>query len=285
MRWFSKNESDPSKSAWSYSATGILWRIVPSSLGYFIGEDRDTSTKRVSFFCVNRVTGETCWSGKNFSEPWWIGIEAVSGSTVFLHEYATPDMPDHKKIHAVDLLTGDVVWSNHELKLLFAHDDRVYAVQELFDKRIFFALDIATGAVVSEIDRENLNSLQRTLPDDPGQHVMYPLPASEVSLDSKAHANIQFALSKVNNPVLPEYLVRKNFMIVAYYENLDSTGTGFQQHLSVHSLNQRKILFRDIILNRAVIPVPDSFFCIDDFMYYVREKKTLMAVDLSGIGG
>ena len=285
MRWFSKNDSDPSNAAWSYSTTGILWRIVPSSLGYFIGEDRDTSAKRVSFFCVNRVTGETCWSGKSFSEPWWIGIEAVCGSTVFLHEYATPDMPDHKKIHAVDLLTGDVVWSNQELKLLFAHDDRVYAVQEHFDRRIFFALDIATGAVVSEIDRENLNALQRTLPDDPDQHVMYPLPASEVSLDSEAHANIHFALSKASNPVLPEYLVRKNCVIVAYYENVDSAGTEYQQHLSVHSLNQKKILYRDIILDRAVIPVPDSFFCIGDFIYYVREKKTLTAVDLSGIGG
>lgn len=285
MRWFSKNESNPSKAAWSYSATGILWRIVPSSLGYFIGEDRDTSTKRVSFFCVNRLTGETCWSGKSFSEPWWIGIDAVSGSTVFLHEYATPDMPDHKKIHAVNLLTGDVVWSNHELKLLFAHDDRVYAVQDLFDKRIFFALDIATGVILSEIDREYLNTLQRTLPDDPHQNVMYPLPASEVSLDSEAYATIQFALSKVGNPVFPEYLVQKNCLIVAYYENLDGTGTEFQQHLSVHSLNQKKILYRDIILNRAVIPVPDSFFCIDGFMYYVREKKTLTAVNLSGIGG
>lgn len=285
MRWFSKNESNLLKSAWSYSTTGILWRIVPSSLGYFIGEDRDTSTKSVSFFCVNRVTGETCWSGKSFSEPWWIGIEAVSGSTIFLHEYATPDMPDHKKIHAVNLLTGDVVWSNHELKMLFAHDDRVYAVQDLFDKRIFFALDIATGTVVSEIDREYLNTLQRTLPDDPDQNTMYPLPASEVSPDSDLYENIQFALSKTGNPVLPEYLVRKNCMIIAYYENLDGTGNEFQQHLSVHSLNQKKILYRDSILNRAALPVPDSFFCIDDFVYYVREKKILTAVNLSGVGG
>ena len=260
---------------------------MPSSPGYLVGEDRDTVRKRASFFCVNDITGETYWSGKSFPEPWWIGIEAVSSTMVFLHEYATPDMPEHKKIHAVNLSTGVLAWSNQELKFLFVQGNHVYAVQDNFDKRIYFALDMTTGNIVSEVDREYLTTVQEEVRGDRFSRIEYPRLCTDESIGSEVYQKVQFVLSRVQNPVHPEYLVTNNCLIVSYYENLSGTGDGseFRQNLLVASLDGKKNLYLDSILSRANAPMSGSFFCIDDFFYYVREKNTLTAVNISPVGG
>ncbi len=38
------------KPSWSYTTSGVLWRLLFSETNFIVGEDRDTATKQVSFF-------------------------------------------------------------------------------------------------------------------------------------------------------------------------------------------------------------------------------------------
>ena len=100
--------------AWKYRTKGILWRVGPVGPASLAGEVRDPERKEVRFFCLDRLTGRVRWEGKQFGDPWWVGIECGIENVLLLHGYAHPDMPGHRGLIAVDTFTGDVLWSNQE---------------------------------------------------------------------------------------------------------------------------------------------------------------------------
>ncbi len=114
MNWLAGWKSKKLEPAWEYKTKGILWRLLPSRDGYIVLEDRDVETKTVSFACIRASSGEICWDDVQFDERWWVNVEAIHEDVVLFHEYATPDMPDHKKITVVDLNNGRTLWSNDE---------------------------------------------------------------------------------------------------------------------------------------------------------------------------
>src|SRR5436309_6488000 len=174
MRWFSRTRRGSIEPVWTFSTNATLWRLLPSRNGYFVGEDRDTSEKKVSFFCLDQQGGRICWSGVRFDEPWWIGLEAIHQGRVFVHEYAAPDMPDHKKIFALDLATGTLLWSTEELKFVAAHEERIYAAREHHEERQFFELDAESGTSLRQIDAGYLNVLRESIPADEYDFMEYP---------------------------------------------------------------------------------------------------------------
>src|SRR5689334_20968235 len=89
------------KVEWSYSTKGYLWRLVPSENGLFVIEDRDVESRKVTFACLDRQTGTVLWQGLALSEQWWITVDRIHNDLLFLHEYASPDMPEQKKIYAI----------------------------------------------------------------------------------------------------------------------------------------------------------------------------------------
>src|SRR5713101_5946050 len=112
MRWFTRGKTNEIRVAWQYTTGGKLWRLYPSASGRIVVEDRDVERKKVSFTCLDQMTGRVLWTDLQFAEKWWITIDSIYHDVLFLHEYATPDMPEHKKIHAVDVESGRLSWSN-----------------------------------------------------------------------------------------------------------------------------------------------------------------------------
>ena len=72
MNLFSLFASNKLKPHWLYSTDNILWRIMFSHNGIIIGEDRNTETKMVTFFCLDASNGKPLWKNKTFNEQWWI---------------------------------------------------------------------------------------------------------------------------------------------------------------------------------------------------------------------
>ena len=51
-----------------------------------------------------------------------------------------------------------------------------------------------------------------------------------------------------------------------------------QNALSIIDEQSEKQIYFDILNSETPYPVPDSFFVDNNFLYYIKEKKTLIAV-------
>ncbi len=269
---------------WEFTTKGILWRLLPSDNDYFVGEDRDLARKSVRFFCINPTSGKACWHDVQFHEKWWIGIEAIHRDIVFFHEFASPDLPGHKKIYAVELSTGRILWFNEELEFLFAYEEKVYAASITGEQRMFLELDMHSGAVLAEPDFSAVNALRDTALNV-SVNVQFPHPF-DASIDAPSSIkSVEQAITTARNPGSIEYLEIGGKMVVGYHDNLSPKAGEqvFLQNIVIVDTNAGRIVYRDYLNSTgtaASIPVPDLFFGRGTFIYYVREKKTLTAIDL-----
>ena len=273
--------------AWTFRTKGVCWRLLPTRNGLIVGEDRDVESKSVAFFCIDRLSGNVAWSDLRFPAQWWIGLESVQRNVVLLHEYATPDMPDHQKIIAVDLFTGQRLWEDPELKFLFAIENRLFAVRQELERPRFFELDLETGARSLEVDSSKLDLLRATTPADQYDFVSY---ASSLGEGGGNLAPFEPAMAqevaKARRPEHAEVLLMGGKLAFGYYDNLssDPLKPSFRQHLSVLSPDAKQPLFEDTPAAVAAVPVPDTFFGIGEMLYYIREKSAVVALNLSERG-
>ena len=137
--------------SWEFTTQGDIWRLHPASGGRLVGEERDAVRKAVSFFCLDLTAGKPMWAGRNFGEPWWTGIEAVHEETVIIHGFATPDLPEHRGVAAVDLVTGDLLWQDAAIAYWGATGDCVYAGRVARGGMISEEIEIRTGRVGREL--------------------------------------------------------------------------------------------------------------------------------------
>src|SRR3989304_2231091 len=110
MKLFSLFKAGKIRPAWQYKTDGQLWRILFSESARIVGEDRNEEKKEVTFFCLDEMSGEVLWNRVRLKEHWWIGIETLYDGIVYLHEYVKPDLPQHHKIIALDLESGERPW-------------------------------------------------------------------------------------------------------------------------------------------------------------------------------
>ena len=256
---------------------------MPSSSGYFVGEDRDPVKKSVSFFCIEHRQGDVLWNRREVSEQWWVSLNSIHGSTVFLHEYATPDMPDQKKIFALDIETGDLRWSNDELRFLFAHDTSVYASKDGFDQRQFYEMDIASGKIVNEVDAATLGSFRERMASETVQ-LDFPHMTDISSIQSEilTHAIRKIALISDRIEFM-EHIDMPDVDVVSLYESADANpaSQSFRQHFIIAGKENADVQYQDILAEDVKTPVPDTFFSWNDMIYYIKEKKTLCAINLT----
>lgn len=267
--------------AWSYSVPHTLWRLMFSDNELIIGENRDTEKKSVTFFCLNATDGTVVWKEKQFSEQWWIGLEGISGDRLFLHGFQKPDMPEHKGIICVDARTGSELWRNADSALLTTRSTYVYSYRDLFEWRVYYEIDETTGVFIREMDE---------LPDGVDRNVtlektdfLFPQqlePANErlwgllPRIVQRNDANIRSA----------EYIETNNRVLINIYSIHPKPGENGQENLTntlyiVEAASGKK-LFSDVLNKETPYPVPDSFFVDHDTLYYIKERKTVVALSL-----
>ncbi|MDD8018159.1 MAG: DUF4905 domain-containing protein [Bacteroidota bacterium] len=265
--------------AWQFSATNTLWRIIFSDSKIIVGEDRDTQNKSVTFFCIDAHDGRVLWQKKSFSEKWWIGIEGIAGDRLFLHGFKKPDMPDHQGIICADLKTGIEVWHNNGCSFLTVHFPFVYGYRDLFERRVYRELQASDGTFVQELPQlpENVDSnlpLEKT-------DFLFPQPLlSENELVWKLIPEDLFRIRSDTKHLeyieLEKYLVFNAYTISQdqeHQENLINT-------LYIIDVQSRKKLYSDVLNNETPYPVPDSFFVDGNTLYYIKERKTFVALTL-----
>ena len=274
------------KVSWTFTPEGAIWRLYPAKSGEIVGEARDPDSKRVSFFAIDGDTGLVIWKNLQFDEPWWIGIEDVSAGVLLVHKFASPDMPPHQGIVAIDLKTGEELWSNAELTYWFAFDNSIIAHKTMFEKRIAFELDIRTGHIVKEIGEndEPLLFQQRSDAVRANQNGLeFPEVGELDRLDPSVSDVMKKELAAGSLHGSIEYVVTDNFLVMNYHvpsRDAEDEMPSLDNQLKIIDATNGRVLYTDTIAHRSPVTAPDSFFIRNRYVYYIRDQKTLVAVRL-----
>jgi len=236
---------------------------------------------------LNAANGDVLWKNISFAEPWWIGIESIVHDKVFLHGFKKPDMPEHGKIVAVDLGTGRELWKNNDYAFLYATSDRVMAFRDLFERRLYYELNAATGEFIQELKELSADLVEKETASRGRDNFTFP--------ESLTDDVTEFPIVA---PMIDRYCNRNairgsveyiryngklvfNFHVIEKHDeekNLDI----LQNRLFIIDETRGRQVYTDILNSSTSNAVPDSFFVGDATAYYIREKNTLVAVSLAG---
>ncbi|HTY10292.1 MAG TPA: DUF4905 domain-containing protein [Bacteroidota bacterium] len=273
------------KPLWSYSTAGVLWRLLFSETNFIVGEERDTDAKQASFFCLNAANGDVLWKSASFGEPWWIGIEGIVHDKVFLHGFRKPDMPEHGKIIAVDLGTGKELWRNNDFAFYSASPGRVFAYRDFFEKRLFYELDAATGEFIQEFSEPPVELPETKNRYRGRENFLFPEFLTEDTPEFPIVAPLVERFcgrSAIHGPV--EYVRTGGKLVFNYHATLshdeEKNVDLLENKLCIVDEANGKQVYADVVNSSTPGAVPDSFFVDDTMMYYIKEKKTLVAVPL-----
>jgi hypothetical protein len=285
MGIFSRFREDALEPSWTYKSSGVIWRVLFAEATHIVGENRDRSKKSTSFFCVDRETGRIVWDDLQLDEKWWVGIEAVRRGVVLLHEYERPDMPTHKKIIALELQTGRMLWRNEELMYSFAAGGKVYGSRDIFSRRIFFELDCVSGQVCREIgdDFAQVSEIRKNGEDeDTSAEFLFP---ARLSDQPQAHPSISAILKKhcslSENRGNIEVITLDRVLLFNYHRPVeDGTDSLLLNHFKIVDLVNQRVLFSEILDRSVAAPISDSFFVTDNTAYFIKDKNTLTSIKL-----
>jgi hypothetical protein len=284
LNFFRKRSIRPS---WEFATKGFIWRLHPAEGGKLVGEERDVESKTASFFCLDLTVGAALWKEKNYGEQWWTGIETVHRDVIILHGFATPDLPEHKRLTAVDLGTGDQLWRNDEVKFVAAADGKIYASRGTIGGRIFLELDSRTGDLLRELglEEEGDRSVPRGEAADVFDDVVFPLPLPEGASGTSPLSSLLHGVctpAAVTGPV--GYIDLDDRVVFGYHEQRLTASKddvpSFTSLLAVVDRESGKLLLRVTIDDGVSFPVPDTFLVRTGFLYYIRNRRTLTAVPL-----
>ena len=263
------------KKSFSFTNKKQIWRLMISNSDLLIIETRDTDKKEVHFHCYDLLTGKKIFKDFQFEEKFWIGIEAVRNNVIIFHKFGKPDMPEHKQVIAFDIATQKILWQNEEFSFLTIYDNKIYVFKQLFEGRMFYALDISTGEVIEELGTD-INKIHPILylarEEEDFSQYKYPekkfdelLPNIEqiIQKETKGH-NI---VDKV------EYLQYENLLMFNFHSR--KANNLIDNNFVAYNLEKNKRLISTSINKGLNAYVPDSFFCYKNLLLLLKNKTEL----------
>ncbi len=244
-----------------------------SENGRILGEDRNTDKKSVTFFCINAVNGLPLWSNKTFDEQWWIGLDGVTNDRIFLHGFRKPDMPEHKNIIAVDLKSGDLLWQNKECTFLAIQHPFVFGFKDMFERRLYYKIEGATGEILEELT---------ALPSGIEPNMQYE--KTDFQFPQPLTENVEHMWNEVrkgNEFAAAEYIDAGKQWIITLYTRHSDPDNGLKNSLVIIDTTTKKKVYSDVLNEFTPYAVPDSFFLDRNTLYYIKERKTLVALTLT----
>jgi len=261
--------------SWKYVAEGQVWRVMPDATHFFVCEDRDREQKSTSFFCIDGLTGSLLWKDVRIEEQWWVGLEGIHRDVVYLHKFASPDMPGHKGIIALDLSKGNLLWRDDDAVFLRVDGDTVVAGKLQPTGLETVALHYKTGKespLLRETEHSTTDDLEAT---------QFPIPLELV--DEELRSRIAKVISPSSLSV--EVYATNQLAIISHHEKEgkgEKDEPSFSNFLRVLDMEKSSVLFEERLAVGAPSPVADTFFIRGEMLYYVKDRKIFTGVRLSG---
>ena len=290
MRLFKSINKNKIKPLWTFSQKGNLWRFFFAGSNIIIGETRDIESKIVYFFSLDVNTGKAFIKNFRFEkEDYWISIEGLNERLFFLHRFERPDLPHHKGIIALDNFSGEKLWENNEYLYLFCTNDSLYAYREKFEGKEIVELNINTGELMKTFEQEEhdkiYNLRDKTLEESTYEKYNYPKPFNIENIPDALNKIFNIELNKTDTAGKLEYISKDDYLIFNYYLNkaadMKSTDKkSYENRFCIYKTNGAEKIYKDTLNESSAYNVPDNFFIKDDNLYYLKEKKELIAINL-----
>lgn len=257
-----------------------IWRLLLTDLDQIVIEERDINKREVFFSCIDYKTGTPFWKNKTFAnEKFWIGIEGTSLNVLFLHLYEKPDMPNHKKIIAVELNSGNELWRNEELVYHSSDQNAVYAFDQKFEEKQFFKLNIQTGEIEAELGNENeAKFLISNSPEKDYSKYTFVRYIHEATPERNISEIISNLVPQNRYFDFIEYLEKDKYLIFNYYDKLEEAKLA--NRLVIYNILDNKTELIETINSSTPAPVPDSFFMYENLLFFVKDKQELVALEI-----
>jgi hypothetical protein len=275
------------KPLWQFSVSGTIWRIATDGSSHIIGEERDVQQKKASFFCLERGSGGVLWSGRRLGEDWWIGMEACVGGVLYLHGFATPELPGHRGITAVDVRTGTVLWADEQIMFLAASEGNLHAVRGGITGNQISELDPRSGEVrqTFRADDRLLHSIRNTGTGSANE-VAFPGPlpdgeASDVGVGRLVRERPGAGMiGYIDHPITP---VLTSSISQGGAEPGDIPSRDWI--LEVFDRRSGEVVLMETLSQKTHWTVQETVFVLQNTLYFVRDYRTLVAVSLGSVEG
>lgn len=251
-----------------------IFRVLITPLGKLIIDSRDLNTKEAFFSCIEPDTKKGIFKDFQLEEKYWIGIEAMIGDIIYLHKFAKPDMPGHKEIIAIDILSQKTLWTELKYSFLFAYENMIYCYLQKFEEREFVALDYLTGEIKENFgsDYSKINErYEKSEKEKYSNEFKFPDIFTGIGIPETFYVNITHE-EEIEGDI--EYLLYDDLILLNYHKKNDN---GFLQNKFIaYSREKNKIIYEEILNANAKANVPGSFFIHRDYLYLLKEKMELI---------
>jgi len=285
---FSKNKLKP---YFSFNQKGNIWRMNFSAGDILVCETRDLDSKETYFFTLNYRTKQIYLSDFQLKEKWWVSIESCTDDLVFFNYFKTPELPEHIGITAIDIKTGNIKWINSELTFLFSDGLELYAYEEKFSREIFYKLDVLDGRILETYENEKIADsileLKQFNEEKMFSGFIYPeiyIQGNDVNKQAENYLLERFNDVKYFGEI--EFIDLENLLIYNFHADAginmnDITQPNLSNRIEIFNKKTGKLIHDEILNKDAVNYVPDSFFIKGGFLFYIKEKKELVLIDLN----
>lgn len=265
----------------SFNQGRNIWRIILTDLDQIVIEERDIQNKEVFYSCIDRQTGKFFWKNKTYlNEKFWIGIEGTISKYLILHQFEKPDMPNHKKIINVDLITGEILWVNEELTFHSLNHESIYAYLTKFDDREFYQLSIENGELKKILgDEIEFLNLVNSIPEKDYSKYSFAESAASLSSDDYQKEIIAKVIGNNNYLNFCEFIDKNNYLIFNYYDKIEPRSL-INRLVVFDKLEEKPVLIKTLNTSSPA-PVPDSFFMYENDLYFIKDKTELEAYRLT----
>lgn len=285
MKLFDLNKLKPS---WVFNQNGNLWKFIFGGNDFIAGETRDLEKKLLYLFSLSIKDGRRHMSNFTFEEGnYWISIEGATSKILYLNRFEKPEIPYHKNIIALDILTGKKLWENEDYQYFFSTEEKLFGIKQKFDKTEISEINIFDGktiSVFSENEYPELLNLKRKSDEDLyNEQYDYPRSLTKFPPDKNILNLINHEINGSEGDT--EYLIKNDYLIFNYYkktgtDNKDIIRNYYQNIFCIFDISKGKKIYSDILNKQSGYNVPDNFFCRNNFIYYLREKKDIVALKL-----
>lgn len=264
------------KKQFSFTDKNQIWRLLISDQDKLLLETRNTESKEVFFHCTDLNNGKLIFKKLQFEEKFWIGIERIENDIIYFHNFARPNMPEHKKIIAYDLNKKKIIWQNDDLTFLTIIENKLYAFKKRFEGQDIFILNPITGEVFEELGNnpEILNVILNTS-ESLEDYSEYTYPERNSIQGNHLQELIDKETKQNSNIENIESMQLGSFLCFNYH--FRNSNNLLENVFAVYDLDKRKKVVSEVINKNLNAFAPDSFFGYKNNLLVLKNKNELIS--------